>query len=177
MRSLLRSIPPYKWASLMPIYNRGYRDANGHDNPAGLHMLGPVDQVEIHVPDAIAKVLSDSNLPIPPPQVGLALIDTGATFTAVHEPALQALGLNPVGVVQTGTANGPIQQSQYPAKMSLPGMGFAVGLNQVTGCNLSNQTIPMETGPAQLIALIGRDILKNCVLTYNGPAGFWSLAL
>jgi hypothetical protein len=46
---------------------------------------------------------------VPAPQTGQSLIDTGATFTSVHEPLLVALGLQPINVI-------PIWNRKRPGK-------------------------------------------------------------
>lgn len=130
--------------------------------------------VEIHVPPVIAQVLISRGDPVPAPVTGLALVDTGATFTCVHERVLQQLGLNPVGVVTSGTAGGPVQQSQYPVRLLSPDQGWTFDLI-TTAVDLRGQQVPVQP-PQDLIALIGRDLLRNCVLVWNGPAGFWTLA-
>jgi predicted aspartyl protease len=105
---------------------------------------------------------------------GIALIDTGATITSINAPILSGLGINPVGIVNVGTAGGPQKQSVYPAKFRFPGTklpGFE--LSRVIGCDLTGQTV-MNQRP--LIALIGRDVLTRAVLVYNGSAGMFSLS-
>jgi hypothetical protein len=160
----------------MPIYNRFFRDSSQQINPNGLMLVGAVLPIEIHVPPQIAQVLADRGDPIPAPVSGLALIDTGATLTCVHEPVLQQLGLNPIGIVQSGTASGPVQQSQYPARLVSPDQGWTSDINAVTGVNLSGQQIPLDP-PQDLIALIGRNLLQHWVLIWNGPGGFWTLGI
>ena len=81
----------------------------------------------------------------------MALIDTGATATCVHEPLLQALGLNPTGVVDSLTANGPVRQNTYPARIILPSEGLTLDMPFVPGVNLTGQQIP-TTPPQPLIA-------------------------
>lgn len=41
-------------------------------------------------------------------------------MTCVHEPILTGLGLNPIGIVNSGTAKGLVQQSVYPARIVFP---------------------------------------------------------
>ena len=136
--------------------------------------MGPIIQIQIEVPSALAESLRLANQPIPNPVDGLALIDTGATITSIHAAILTGLGINPVGVANVGTAGGPQQQFTYPARFSFPGTplpGFE--LAQVIGCDLTGQTV-LNQRP--LIGLIGRDVLSNAVLVYNGSAGMFSLS-
>ena len=160
----------------MPVHNRYILEPNGDGSPGGLVQMGAFHSIEIHVPPQIADLLTAQGQPVPPPQSEVAIIDTGATFTAVHEPLLQALGLHPIGVVNTGTANGPVQQNTYAARVVLPVEGITGDIHSLTGVNLANQIVPLNP-PQPLIALLGRDFLQRMVLIWNGPAGMWTLSL
>jgi len=83
------------------------------------------------------------------------------------------LGVNPIGVTLMGTAGGPVQQSLYPAKFRFPGEAFEIEFSSVVGADLTGQHIAGQ----DIIALLGRDVLSKCVLIYNGPGGFFTLAL
>lgn len=161
----------------MPTHNRFFRDAAGQLglSPGLLATVGAVLPIEIHVPPIIAQTLTDRGDPVPAPIAGMALIDTGATFTCVHEPVLQQLGLNPIGVTTSGTAAGPVQQSQYPARLVSPDQAWTFDVASVIGVDLSGQQVPLDP-PQDLIALIGRNLLQYCVLVWNGPGGFWTLS-
>ena len=144
-------------------------------SPQTLAAMGPVIQIRIEVPAALATSLVAGNQLVPNPVDGLALIDTGATITSIHAPILTGMGINPVGIATVGTAGGPQQQSTYAARVSFPGTplpGFE--LSQVIGCDLTGQTVVNHQQP--LIALIGRDVLATAVLVYNGSAGMFSLS-
>lgn len=161
----------------MPVHNvavAGLGAPGGH--PDALMHVGLVLPVEIHVPPVIAQALGQLGKPIPTPATGYALVDTGATLTAVHAPLLTGLGLNPVGAINCGTAAGTVLQSQYPAMLVFPAHGLTIDLAAVTGVDLSGQ-MPPTVPPKPLVALIGRDILKNMVLIWNGPAGSCTLAM
>lgn len=58
------------------------------------------------MPPIIVQTFTQQGEPIPQPVIGAALVDTGASLTCVHEPILQGLGLNPIGVVQAGPRPG-----------------------------------------------------------------------
>ncbi len=60
----------------------------------------------------------------------------------------------------------------YPVRVAAPGVGLDVEFAAAAGVKLTGQKI----GNRDIIALIGRDILSMCVLTYNGPGGFFTLA-
>lgn len=107
----------------MPIHSHRVNDSSGNPSPGGLTNVGAFFPIEVHVPPAIAALLDDQNMPVPAPFSGLALIDTGATLTCVHETLLARLGLNPIGVITSGTASGPVQQNVYPARIVFPPRG------------------------------------------------------
>jgi hypothetical protein len=147
-------------------------------DPSGLVSFGALTNIEVHVPTPVAQGGGQPAPPLPAPQTGMALIDTGATFTSVHEPLLIALGLTPINVITAGTANGPVQQNVYAARLNFPGLGWDVGLVQITASNLSGQVTPASHGvPSRpLIALIGRDLLAQCSFHWEGTSGFWSIS-
>lgn len=143
-------------------------------SPQGLAASGPLIQIQIEVPTALAESLRLGGLPIPNPVDGLALIDTGATLTSIHAPILVGLGIQPIGIANVGTAGGPQQQSTYPARFSFPGTalpGFEMA--RVMGCDLTGQVAPNQR---PVVGLIGRDVLMNAILVYNGSAGMFSLS-
>lgn len=148
----------------MPTHNHFVLDqATNQPSPNGLQLAGPILQVEISVHPTFAQHLQGLGQPIPTPIVGPGLIDTGATFSAVDQTVIQRLGIPPIGTVQLGTAAGPVAQTQHPASFGFPGTRLpAINFNFVTGVNLIGQNI---------IALIGRDVLRHFVMVYNGVLG------
>lgn len=156
----------------MPIFNRFYRRADGQLSPEGLRAVGAFLNVEVRIPEALAKLLAARDEPQPQPEEGVALIDTGASRTCVHEPVLKKLGVNPVGLITTGTAGGRVQQPLYPARLSFPGEQMQAEFGSVIAVDLTGQKIQDKP----IIALIGRDILALTLFIYNGRGGFFSIA-
>ena len=159
----------------MPIHNHFFRRPNQGQEPApeGLLGAGPLLQVQVEVPQALAAYLSGQGQPIPAPQSGWALIDTGATRTCVDKDVLTKLGVKPTGTVKTGTAAGQVEQLLYPAKLNFPVAGFQIEFGSVIAVDLRGQTI----AGANVVVLVGRDVLARCLLVYNGSAGMFSLAM
>ena len=157
----------------MPVYNQFYlltNPATGATSfdPRGLSVDGPKIPVEIQIPNALAQSLGQQGMPVPTPVTGYALIDTGASVTAVDATIIQNLGVNPVGIAQVQTPFGTVQQNQYPVRLVFPGTPLpSIGTSQAIGSVLQSQGI---------IALIGRDVLTHFILICNGPGGFISLA-
>lgn len=130
-------------------------------------MAGPIIAVEIGVHPALAAVLTQQGQPVPATVNGTALIDTGATVTAIHAPILQQLAIQPVGTMKVGTAGGQQDQSRYPAAIRFAQINVQGSLAFVLGADLTGMGF---------IALIGRDILAQGILVYNGALGHFILA-
>lgn len=165
----------------MPIYNQGFHQVPQAGavlplpHPQALQGTGPVIQVQVEVPTALATQLQHTGQTVPQPVLGYALIDTGASLSAVDATVIQQLGVQPVGVAHVGTAGGPQQQATCPARFSFPGSSLpAIDFNQLLGANLSGQLALGAGNP--LVALLGRDLLQHFVLIYNGPAAMFTLA-
>ncbi|MFA6209143.1 MAG: hypothetical protein WCT03_11235, partial [Candidatus Obscuribacterales bacterium] len=160
----------------MPILN-GQMNLGGQPptpDPNGLRNLGPVIQVEIHAPDALIASLVAAGLPIPPAVNGLALIDTGASVSCVEDSVMSMLGVNPIGVQNVRGVAGQNQHSVYPAKLVFPPNVGAFAFSSMVGVNLAGQG---HAGLPPFVALVGRDILMNGLLVYNGTNGSFTLAL
>lgn len=161
---------------MAPVSNRRYLTDDNHPHPEFLRDDGPFLNVLVHVPSALAKLFENQNLPVPAPQAGLALIDTGASHTCVHEPALTALGLNPIGATTSRTAAGLTAQRLYPVRLEFPGEGIDREFTSVAGVNLIGQSVVLNTGEKDIIVLVGRDVMQEWVLIYNGPIGVVTIA-
>lgn len=144
-----------------------------------LMAVGACMDVEIHIPPVVADALKAAGKSVPPPVTGMAMVDTGATLTCANEDCLKKLNLPPIGTVTSLTANGPVLQNQYVARLYFPRMpatfNAAFELIALPGSNLTGQKVPVVP-PQDLIVLIGRTALARCILVWNGPAGYWSLS-
>jgi len=134
-----------------------------------LQTVGPRVPVEVHLSQPLAAYYAQQSLPIPQPQTGWALIDTGASASAVDRGALQALSIQPISTVQVHTPSGQSTQFAHPVRLAFPGTGLPDWpLHSVLGTDLAGQ---------QLLALVGRDILRHMVLVYSGVIGVVTLAI
>ena len=136
---------------------------------------GPIVQAAVMVSMARRQALESSGLPVPDPQRIVALIDTGASISGVDPSVLTALNLSATGeadIHTPSTQGSPARSSTYDVQIGIyagrPGdLHFISDTIQVTSPILANQGIK---------ALIGRDILKSCILVYDGADGFITLA-
>lgn len=136
-------------------------------------MTGPILGVEVSIPKELADLLTAEKKAIPSLKAGYALIDTGATRSGVDHSIITELGVQPVGVAKTLTAGGEVEQNLFPAHFRFPGENIDIDFSSVLGVNLKGQNVNGQP----IIALLGRDILSRFVLIYNGPGGFFSIAL
>jgi predicted aspartyl protease len=124
-------------------------------------------QVTVTIEQNAGKALVSQGKAIPTPKTGLALIDTGASNTCIDEQAAKELGLP---VIDVGTMLSATHQKVpcniYPVLINTP----IVSLN-------SPRTMGAALAAQGLLILIGRDVLQQCNLFYNGPIGQFTLSL
>lgn len=128
----------------------------------------------VGVSSARLQALQASGVPIPSIQNVRALVDTGASGTCLDPVIFTALGLQPTGttpMLTPSTGITPIDADTYDVSILIP-----AGTQQPL-------VLPnMAVSASQLLlaqgfhALLGRDILKQCILHYNGSAGIYTLA-
>lgn len=138
-----------------------------------LQREGPVLEVEVAVSSSLARYLAEKKLPIPEPVKGMALIDSGATGSAVDREVIGQLGVKPMGERTVFTAGGPDRQNRYAARFIFlrPKMSFE--FSSVIGANLKGQSVVGR----DLIVLLGRDVLSRCIFIYNGVNASYTLAV
>src|SRR5487761_1724435 len=121
---------------------------------------GPVLQITVGLAQSMAQPLLQQGITLPTPLSGLALIDTGASVTCIDEAAAQQLQLPVVGTTQMVSAShANVQQNIYPVQIELVGANITIE---------SPQTMAAALAAQGLLMLIGRDVLANCTLFYNG---------
>lgn len=151
---------------------------------------GPKIVCEIRIDLDRAKLLVESGQALPKSISGSALIDTGATRTAVCSHVITMLGIPPITRVPIMTAGGLRMHSVHRCGIAFPGSKLpSVGRIDVTGAELRTQPTPPVKGTSvakdapqvasasDIICLIGRDLLRSCVFTYNGLTGTFSLSI
>lgn len=130
----------------------------------------------VGVSQSRSVALKAAQQPVPTIQVIQALVDTGASCTCIDPSVISALQLSPtgsVGMSTPSTGSQPHTALQYDVAIVIPGSNqnhapFVLSNLPVVECILlANQGFH---------ALIGRDILQHCILSYNGVMQQFTLA-
>lgn len=136
---------------------------------------GPIVNALVGVSHSDREAFLATSQPVPAPISIRALIDTGASHTCVDPAVLEALQLSPIETVSMRTASsGAVSHStqKYQISLVVPG-----AMQHEVPLTISTTTvIATELGRSGFQALIGRDVLNDCMLVYNGSYGQFSLA-
>jgi predicted aspartyl protease len=129
----------------------------------------------VGVSQARRNALAASKQAAPPVVQIQAMLDTGASGTCVDPSVLKQLGLSPTGIalVHTPSTGGqPAQAETYDISLVIPAKPGQLHLINHTVSVIASQLLANQG----FHALIGLDILKGCLLTYDGANGLFSLA-
>ena len=122
------------------------------------------------------EALDQASQPIPPPTQIQAIVDTGSNATAVDPSVLEKLNLTPTGsttIITPSTGNQPVPVDQYDISILIP----AARSDQLPLFLPTLPAICVKLLDSQgFHALIGRDILAQCIFSYNGSIGLFTLA-
>lgn len=94
-----------------------------------------------------------------------ALIDTGARYTMVSPPVIEAFRLQTAGATTVTTPTGSADLPVFRMRIAL-----------LPGHEYETSVIAAPPAGEDLQCLIGRDLLAKMVLTYDGPANRFSLS-
>ncbi len=97
-----------------------------------------------------------------------ALVDTGASSSALDATVIQSLNLIQTGRTQVHTPSGYGERDQFDVSLffgSVPGdvKSFTVSI------------ISSDLASEGFLAILGWDILRHCILTCDGPKGTFRL--
>jgi hypothetical protein len=131
--------------------------------------------VGVAVSQARREALTAAGQDVPLATSIRALVDTGASCTCVDPAVLTALQLSATGsvAVHTPSTGAALHYAeQYDVSLVIPGAGthhlpLTIDAVPVIAADLAVQGIH---------ALIGRDVLQDCILIYNGAVGEFTLA-
>lgn len=104
-----------------------------------------------------------------------ALVDTGSSITCIDPSVLQTLQLSPTGNTQITTPS----TGSHPVNADLYDVGLLIPPGATNQAPLLVHTIAVicaELTSQGFHALIGRDVLAQCVFSYNGSFGWFTLA-
>lgn len=132
-----------------------------------LKTIGPIIEVVVFPPPPVMQKLVKEQKEVPSKKV-IALIDTGASGSCINNEIATELGLIARDVVKVGTPSGLTNQPIYDLGFALPSLTNSIMPIQGLGSDLEAQ--PYD-------ALIGRDILRECTLIYNGWDNSYQLHL
>jgi hypothetical protein len=99
----------------------------------------------------------------------MAHLGMGAYSTCIDEKLAMALELAPVGQTKILTADGQKVVKKYIVTVSFPDTGLRGCTNYVAACDLSYKGSVSNLDPNNFSVLIGRDIMANWNIVYNGP--------
>lgn len=128
---------------------------------------GPLFDVVVGVSRAKEQALRDAGMAAPPAHIVRALIDTGASCSTIDPAIVRHLGLQPTGrtTIITPTTGRQGQEARvYDVSIRLVHVGRSYVLENSVPVVESSQS---HNG---FLVLLGRDILRDCLLIYDGPA-------
>jgi hypothetical protein len=140
--------------------------------PAVIGSDGPTIDLAVTVGGAWQRRLSARGATVPPPTTVRALIDTGSDLTVVHPQVLRELGVQATGSVRIrrpGTGAGYRLASMSDVQLSIGSLNIATVW-------ISTRVVGVAPSTPTVLALIGRDLLTQCTLLYNGPRGELTLS-
>jgi hypothetical protein len=149
------------------VFKREF-DCIGEDGFDTLFFDGPLLEVEITAPLKLVAYLRANGLPPFPVSRGVAQIDTGAAVSAVDPSVFERLGVPSIDREIIHTAHGISALDRYNASATFPQLNLSpLSLSYVLG----GQILRESAFGADIIMLVGRDLLRHLTFTYDGPRG------
>lgn len=131
-----------------------------------LEQIGPV--IELLLTPSIPFLQTMNISPVSTKAVKvLAMVDTGATNTVISQGLAVQLNINPIGTTLINTPSSTnVTCHQYDVQIVFP--------NNVNLASIIVTEAPLQGQHIQ--CLIGRDVLKHCVLVYTGYDNSFTLS-
>lgn len=137
-----------------------------------LHADGLVVDASIGLSDPQATQWAQAGQAVPPAVRLRALIDTGSDRSAAALQVFQRLGLAPLIYGLSHTAGGSVRVNLYRAGLTIPGLALSTG----RALAIADLLVTELTVPLPYDALIGLDVLRECLLVFDGPGQQFILA-
>jgi hypothetical protein len=128
---------------------------------SALQRRGPILPIRIGLPSASAKDGAETVM-----EEVQALVDTGASITAVNMSVAERLGLVATGSLELGGVTGSATRPIYGVRLVMPEPGYTFDPIQVVGADLNTPDFEV---------LIGRNLLCSMLMTYDGTRGQFAL--
>jgi hypothetical protein len=134
---------------------------------------GPLIDILVGVSVPRQEALLNAGLPVPPPLPVRALIDTGASCSSIDPSILTALEVTSTGSVPVFT---PSTKPGHPHIACEFDVSILLSHPKLDWQYQAVRVIESELAHQGFTALIGRDILKECLFSYDGPTDLFTLA-
>jgi hypothetical protein len=133
--------------------------------------------IDLHVALSTPRIdaLKAAGKSFPPPATARAVIDTGASITSISPRIATSLGLVPTGkttVKSATTGSAPQPCNLYDVALAFLQPGIHTHVFGVT-----IPVIELDLAAANYEALLGRDLLRQCLCVYDGKRGELILAI
>ena len=143
--------------------------------------FGPIVQCTVSLTDN-AQMAYSGDMVAPSPIKGLAMIDTGATFTSIDTNTAVNAGFPQVGVSSTSTASHknllvPTFDAKIVCHCGQSAQTISFSSSNILGANLADMLGRFREANTDFILLLGRDFLSSTVLVYEGSKGRVSLTI
>ena len=132
-----------------------------------LRRRGAIVKVALEHPEAVARGMRERGQEPPKPVVLDAMLDTGASISAIDRGLAGRLGLVQVGSVAISGVTGVQEQPVFTGRLTFDSPAATFDPVRLTGAAI---------GVQQFHLLIGRDVMERMVLVYDGPEGVFRLA-
>lgn len=134
---------------------------------------GPIVDAVFGITGKGTAALQAARQPIPAPVAVRALVDTGTDVSCVAPWVLRQLGLVPSGSSSTHTAGGSVKVQLFNVSLTIWGPAGKAGPSLVRD---PLKVMEFAHAPPTIEALIGTDVLAECLLIIDGPAQHFILA-
>lgn len=140
--------------------------ASQGSNSEILRAKGMLIKVRVGSATAVAGQQQSSGTTPQAPEEIIAMIDTGASISAIDVAVAGRLGLAQTGSIQVGGVGGMSQQPVFAAALEIPDAGVTFDPLPLSGAQLGAPDFQM---------LVGRNLLCQMILTYDGSQGQFAL--